>query len=127
MSRKYGNPNSLIRTDLTSENFKISVNSNKLPSFSEVASNLLTSRSAAKQFLRNPTKYLINNGYSEVDSLNITDNNFDVLRVTSDDKLATAVRNRDARSFVAIMIRLGNYPIVLFNVRRWNRKPLGFL
>ncbi|MFT8607748.1 MAG: hypothetical protein ABF741_07325 [Liquorilactobacillus ghanensis] len=110
MNRKYGNPNSLIQSDLTSDNFKINANSQELPSFSKVANHLLSSQTASKQFLRDPTKYMVSNGCSKINSLNITDNNFDVLRVISDEDLNDAVQKRDAQSFVETMIRLEKLP-----------------
>ncbi|MFT9191526.1 MAG: hypothetical protein ABF470_11100 [Liquorilactobacillus sp.] len=110
MNRKYGNPNSLIQSDLTSDNFKINVNSQELPSFSKMANHLLSSRTASKQFLRDPTKYMVSNGCSKINSLNITDNNFDVLRAISDEDLNDAVQKRDAQSFVETMIRLEKLP-----------------
>ncbi|MFT8458244.1 MAG: hypothetical protein ABF804_07810 [Liquorilactobacillus ghanensis] len=110
MNRKYGNPNSLIQSDLASDNFKINVNSQELPSFSKMANHLLSSRTASKQFLRDPTKYMVSNGCSKINSLNITDNNFDVLRVISAEDLNDAVQKRDAQSFVETMIRLEKLP-----------------
>ncbi|MSE04376.1 hypothetical protein GKC33_04360 [Lactobacillus salivarius] len=103
MNRKYGVPNSVKEIENVDSLFELDVDFGTLPDYSWLVNKLLNNVKEAKKFIKNPDKYLENNGIHKLKSINMKDRNLEFINIVGDNDIIDSIYRKDARKFINVM------------------------